>query len=66
MRGSGALIFCRQAASGSDLRHGRRLRAETSTFLRGRQASRSSWRKSSLPPLTGYRAELGIKPRSSE
>ena len=47
------LVSYRQVAPDFDLGHLHWLRAETSTFLRGRQASRSGWGKSSLLPLVG-------------
>jgi len=64
VRGSRALVSCRQVALGFDLGHGQRLRAETSTFLRGHQSSQSGWKKSSLSPPAGCRAELRIEARS--
>ena len=52
MDGLVALVSCKHVDPHSDLGHERRLHVETSTFLRSRQASRSDWRKSSLPPPT--------------
>jgi len=66
VRGMEALTSCRQVAPGSNLGHGWRIRAETLTFLRDHQASWSDWRKSSLPPPTGCRAELEIRLRLSK
>jgi len=63
MRGLGALVSCRQATSSFDLGHGQRFHVETLTFLCGRQASQSNWRKSSLSHPTGCRAEFGIESR---
>jgi len=66
VRGLRALVSYRHATPCSDPRHGRRLHAETLTSLCGRQVSRSGWKKSSLPFLTGCKFELGTKSRASE
>ena len=66
MRGSGALVSCKQATPGFDPGHGWRHCAKTLTFLRGYQASQSGWRMSSLLLPTGCRAELEIEPHSFE
>ena len=66
MKGSRALTSCKLVAADSNLRHGRRLRTETSTFLHRHYTSWSGWRKSPMPPPTGCKVELEIEHRSSK